>query len=127
MTALEGGMAAVAFSSGAAAILMAVMTLARSGDNVICSSFVHGGTYHQFKIIFPQMGIETRFVDGANLKEIKGLIDDKTKLIFTESIGNPRFAIPDYKTLTTAAHNAGVPVLVSIENRNDNSPPFPDS
>ncbi|KAL6231695.1 hypothetical protein BDW75DRAFT_233403 [Aspergillus navahoensis] len=113
MAALEGGGVGVAFSSGAAAMLMVMMTLARTGSNIVCSESLHGGAYHQFKTLLPSIGIEARFIkDGYTTHDIQALIDENTKLVFAETIGNPRFTVMDFETLSTVAHTNGLPLIV---------------
>lgn len=104
MAALEDGVDALSFASGAAAIIALLMSLATAGDNVIVSCFTHGGTYHQFEVVAAQLGIQARFCDTNDLERARQLIDDKTRFIFTESIGNPKFSIPDMEPLAKIAH-----------------------
>lgn len=113
MAALEGGVAAVAAASGQAAQFMAIAALAHAGDNIIATSNLYGGTYNQFKVAFPRLGIQTKFVNGDDPAEFKKLIDDNTKAIYLESIGNPRYNVPDFEAIVKIAHDAGVPVVVS--------------
>ncbi|MCL1592777.1 MAG: O-acetylhomoserine aminocarboxypropyltransferase/cysteine synthase [Actinomycetia bacterium] len=112
IAALEGGVAAVATASGQAAQFTALTTLARSGDNIISTSFLYGGTHNQFKVTLERLGIEVRFVTGDDPAEFGKLIDDRTKAIYVESIGNPRFNIPDLRAFADVAHRAGVPLVV---------------
>ncbi|KAI9815691.1 MAG: Homocysteine synthase [Pycnora praestabilis] len=112
IAALEGGVAAVAASSGQAAQFMTIAALAHAGDNIISTSNLYGGTYNQFKVFFPRLGIKTKFVNGDDPQEFKKLIDDKTKAIYIESIGNPRYNVPDFEAIVRVAHEAGVPVVV---------------
>jgi O-acetylhomoserine/O-acetylserine sulfhydrylase len=112
IAALEGGVAAVATSSGQAAQFMTIAALAHAGDNIVSTSNLYGGTYNQFKVFFPRFGIQTKFVDGDNAEDIAKAIDDKTKAVFIESIGNPRYNIPDFEAIAKVAHDAGVPVIV---------------
>lgn len=113
VAALEGGVAAVAAASGQAAQFMAIAALAHAGDNIIATSNLYGGTYNQFKVAFPRLGIQTKFVNGDDPAEFKKLIDDNTKAIYLESIGNPRYNVPDFEAIVKIAHDAGVPVVVS--------------
>lgn len=113
MAALEGGVAAVAAASGQAAQFMAIAALAHAGDNIIATSNLYGGTYNQFKVAFPRLGIQTKFVNGDDPAEFKKLIDDNTKAIYLESIGNPRYNVPDFEAIVKIAHDAGIPVVVS--------------
>ena len=113
LAALEGGVAAVATSSGQAAQLMAILNLAQHGDNIVSTSNLYGGTYNQFKVAFPRLGIKTKFVKGGDdPAEYDRLIDDKTKAVYIESIGNPRYNVPDFKAIAEVAHKHGVPVVV---------------
>ncbi|KAL8381126.1 hypothetical protein RB595_005420 [Gaeumannomyces hyphopodioides] len=112
IAALEGGVAAVATSSGQAAQFMAIAALAQAGDNIVSTSNLYGGTYNQFKVMFPRFGITTKFVDGDKPEDLAAAIDDKTKAVYVESIGNPRYNIPDFEKLTQLAHSKGVPVIV---------------
>ncbi|CAN8103751.1 unnamed protein product [Discula destructiva] len=112
MAALEGGVAAVAASSGQAAQFMTVAALAQAGDNIISTSNLYGGTYNQFKVMFPRLGINCKFVNGDDPEELVAAIDDNTKAIYLESIGNPRYNVPDLEKITKLAHEKGVPVVV---------------
>ncbi|KAH7031966.1 hypothetical protein B0J12DRAFT_311862 [Macrophomina phaseolina] len=112
IAALEGGVAAIATSSGQAAQFLAIAALAEVGDNIISTSNLYGGTYNQFKVAFPRLGIQTKFVNGDKPEDFKALIDDKTKAIYLESIGNPRYNVPDFEAIAKVAHDAGVPVIV---------------
>jgi O-acetylhomoserine (thiol)-lyase len=112
IAALEGGVAAVATASGQAAQFTALTTLAEAGDNIVSTSYLYGGTYNQFKVTFDRLGIEVRFVDGDEPEEFAALIDDRTKAVYVESIGNPRFNVADLPELARVAHDAGVPLVV---------------
>jgi O-acetylhomoserine (thiol)-lyase len=112
IAALEGGVAAVATASGQAAQFTALTTLAESGDNIVSTSYLYGGTHNQFKVAFKRLGIEVRFVSGDDPEEFARLIDDRTKAIYIESIGNPRFNVPDIPSFAEVAHAAGVPLVV---------------
>ncbi|MFT5220450.1 MAG: O-acetylhomoserine (thiol)-lyase [Planctomycetota bacterium] len=109
---MEGGVAALALASGQAATTYAIQTITEAGDNIISMSTLYGGTYNLFAHTFPQMGIETRFVDPDNLDTMAALIDDKTKLVFCESIGNPAGNIVDLEKVVEIAHAHGIPVIV---------------
>lgn len=106
-------MAAVAAASGQAAQFMAIAALAHAGDNIIATSNLYGGTYNQLKVFFPRLGVQTKFVNGDKAEDFKPLIDDKTKAIYLESIGNPRYNVPDFEGIVKVAHDAGIPVIVS--------------
>jgi O-acetylhomoserine/O-acetylserine sulfhydrylase len=112
VAALEGGVAAVATSSGQAAQFLALTALAEAGDNIVSTSFLYGGTYNQFKVSFPRIGIQVRFADGDDPGSIASLIDERTKAIFLETIGNPRFNIPDFERIARIAEEHGVPLVV---------------
>jgi OAH/OAS sulfhydrylase len=112
IAALEGGVAAVATASGQAAQLTTITTLAETGDNIVSTSYLYGGTYNQFKVSLKRLGIEVRFVDGDDPAEFESLIDDRTRGIYLETIGNPRFNIPDIPAIAEVAHKHGVPVIV---------------
>ena len=112
VAALEGGIAAVAAASGQSAQMMAIMSLASSGDNVVASPMLYGGTYNQFKVLLPKFGIRTKFINGTNVEELESAIDSKTKAVFLESISNPRYEVPDLERVVQIAHSKGVPVVV---------------
>lgn len=92
---------------------MAIAALAGVGDNIVSTTNLYGGTYNQLKVFFPRLGINTKFVPGDNAEDIKAAIDDKTKAVYLESIGNPRYNVPDFEAIVKVAHEAGVPVIVS--------------
>jgi len=94
MAALEGGVAAVATSSGQAAQFLAITNLLETGDNLVSTSYLYGGTFNQFKVQFKRLGIQVKFVTGDNPAEFEKRIDSKTKAIYLETIGNPKFNIP---------------------------------
>lgn len=109
---LDGGVGALALSSGQAAITYAVLNLCSAGDNIIASTNLYGGTVNLFRHTLPRFGITTRFVDFADPSAIKELIDDRTRLVYTESIGNPGNNVDDFAVLSEIAHAAGVPLVV---------------
>ncbi len=109
---LEGGVAAVAFASGQSAETLAILNLARSGDSIVASRSLYGGTVSLFQNTLPRMGIETRFVDSNNPSEVEAAIDDTTRAVFVEIIGNPKLDVPDLRRIADIAHAAGVPVIV---------------
>jgi O-acetylhomoserine (thiol)-lyase len=109
---MEGGLAALGLASGMAAISYAIQTIAETGDNIISTSSLYGGTYNLFAHTFPQMGIETRFIDAGDYESITTLVDEKTKAVFCESIGNPAGNVADLEKISEIAHRAGVPVIV---------------
>ena len=112
IAALEGGVAAVATASGQAAQFLALSTIAEAGDNIVSTSYLYGGTYNQFKVTLPRLGIGVTFVEGDDPEAFAGAIDEKTKAVYVETIGNPRFNIPDFKALAKVAHDHGVPLIV---------------
>lgn len=119
MAALEGGVGALALSSGMTAITYAIMTIAEAGDNIISVGTLYGGSYNLFAHTLPQFGIQVRFADYRDPKTFKPLIDAKTKAIYCESIGNPLGNVVDIAALAKIAHDAGVPLIV------DNTVPSP--
>ncbi|KAF9870658.1 o-acetylhomoserine -lyase [Colletotrichum karsti] len=110
--ALEGGTAAVATASGQAAIFNTIICLAGAGDNVVASINLYGGTYSLFKTLLPRLGISVKWAKKETREEFAKHIDDKTKMIFVESIGNPRCSIPDMRDLADLAHENNVPFVV---------------
>jgi O-acetylhomoserine/O-acetylserine sulfhydrylase len=112
IAALEGGVAALAVSSGQAAQLIAITTIAQAGDNIAASSTLYGGTYNQFKVTFPRLGIKVKFVEGDDLDGFRQAIDANTKAIYVETIGNPGFNIPEFHKLAELAHSNGIPLIV---------------
>ena len=112
MAKLEGGVAALATSSGQAAQFLALTTLAETGDNIVSTSFLYGGTYNQFKVTLPRLGIQVRFAEGDDPQSIESLIDERTKAIYLETIGNPRFNIPDFEAISTIANTYAIPLVV---------------
>lgn len=112
IAALEGGIGALAVASGMAAITYAIQTLAEVGDNIVSVNQLYGGTYNLFAHTLPRQGITVRFADKDDLTALAALIDDKTKAIFCESIGNPSGAIVDIAALAAVAHQHGVPLIV---------------
>ncbi|KAK3935957.1 Cys/Met metabolism PLP-dependent enzyme-domain-containing protein [Diplogelasinospora grovesii] len=111
--ALEGGTAAVATSSGQAAVFQTIVLLAQAGDNIIASRNLYGGSYSCLKTLLPRLGIEVRWLDvGDRPDNVASLIDERTKLVFVETIGNPRCSVPDVRGMADKAHEAGVPLVV---------------
>lgn len=99
IAALEGGVAAVAVASGQAAQFITINNIVESGENFVAGSNLYGGTYNQFKVAFKRIGIEARFALDSTVENIEALIDDKTKAIYLETIGNPSYNIPDFEKL----------------------------
>lgn len=112
IAALEGGVAAVATASGQAAQLITITTLARAGDNIVSTSYLYGGTYNQFKVALERLGIEVRFVSSDDPADFAARIDDRTKAVYLETIGNPQFNVPDLTAFAETAHAHGVPLVV---------------
>ncbi|KAJ5562327.1 hypothetical protein N7461_001088 [Penicillium sp. DV-2018c] len=112
IAALEGGVAAVAASSGQSAQFMTIAALAHAGDNIVSTTNLYGGTYNQFKVMLPRLGINTKFVQGDKPEDIAAAIDDRTKAVYLESIGNPRYNVPDFEAIAKIAQEKGVPVVV---------------
>jgi O-acetylhomoserine (thiol)-lyase len=109
---LEGGIAALAVASGQAATTLSVLNLAGAGDNLVSSQTLYGGTYNLFAYTLPKWGVTTRFVDIHNLDQVRAAIDGGTRLLFVETIGNPRLDVPNFEALADIAHTAGIPLLV---------------
>lgn len=109
---LEGGIGGLALASGMAAITYAIQTIAEAGDNIVSVSTLYGGTYNLFAHTLPKQGIEVRFFDYRDPASLEKLIDNRTKLVFAETIGNPLGNVVDLTALTEAAHKHGVPVIV---------------
>jgi len=116
---MEGGIAALSLASGMAAITYAIQCITRAGDNIVSTNQLYGGTYNLFAHSFPQQGIDVKMVDGADFKAIDAAIDEKTKALYCESIGNPLGNIIDIKELAQIAHKHGIPLIV------DNTVPTP--
>lgn len=112
ITALEGGAAAVATSSGQSAQFLAITTLAQAGENIVSTPFLYGGTYNQFKVTLPRLGIDVTFVDEDTVEAYEKAIDENTKAIYVESLGNPRGNVPDFKGLSKLADKHGIPLIV---------------
>ena len=119
LAALEGGVAALALASGQAAVTYSILTIAEAGDNIVASSALYGGTYNLFAHTLPQYGITTRFADYRDPQSFAALIDDKTKAVFVESLGNPQGNVTDFEHIAAIAHQHGVPLIV------DNTVPTP--
>lgn len=109
---LEGGSGALAVSSGQAAETLAILNIAQAGQNIVASGSLYGGTYNLFHYTFPKFGIDCNFVDQSNPENYKKAINDKTRCIFVESIGNPRCDVPDFEAIAKIAHDAGIPLIV---------------
>ncbi|ARJ39228.1 O-acetylhomoserine aminocarboxypropyltransferase [Sporosarcina ureae] len=116
---LEGGSAAVALSSGMAAIAFSIMNIAEAGDEIVAASNLYGGTYNLFAVTLPRYGIKVKFVDASDPKNFEAAITDKTKALFAETIGNPSLQVLDVEAVANIAHENGLPLLV------DNTFPSP--
>jgi len=112
MAALEGGVAALATSSGQAAQFIALTNILQAGDNLVSTSYLYGGTYNQFKVQFKRLGIGVKFVDGDSPSDFEKLIDNNTKAIYLETIGNPKFNIPDFDAISEVAKKHDIPLIV---------------
>ena len=119
LAALEGGVGALALASGQAAVTYAILTIAEAGDNIVASTALYGGTYNLLAHTLPQYGITTRFADHRDPSTFASLIDDRTKAVFVESIGNPQGNVTDVEAVARVAHAHGVPLIV------DNTVPTP--
>lgn len=112
IAALEGGVAALAVSSGHAAQFIAINNITSVGDNFVTTSYLYGGTYNQFKNSFKNIGVEVRFADGDKVESFEKLIDEKTKLIYLETIGNPGLNVPDFEAFAKLAAKYDLPLVV---------------
>ena len=119
VAALEGGLAALAVASGQAAVTYAIQTITEAGDNIVSSSALYGGTYNLFGHTLPQFGINTRFADYRDPASFEPLIDERTKALYVESLGNPQGNITDIAAVAAVAHRHGIPLIV------DNTVPSP--
>lgn len=119
IAALEGGQAALALSSGMAAESLTILTIAKAGDEIISTTSLYGGTYNLFHYTLPKLGITVRFVDAADYDGLRAAINDKTKAVYTETVGNPKLDISDIEKLAEVAHANGLPLIV------DNTTPSP--
>lgn len=112
VAALEGGVAAVAVGSGQAAQFIALNNILEAGDNFVSTSFLYGGTYNQFKVAFKRLGIEVRFAESDKAEDFEKLINEKTKAIYLETIGNPGFNVPDFDAISAVAKKHNLPLVV---------------
>ncbi|MGE5315123.1 MAG: O-acetylhomoserine aminocarboxypropyltransferase/cysteine synthase family protein [Acidobacteriota bacterium] len=112
VAALEGGAAGLATASGQAAQLLALTTFVTAGENIVSSPNLYGGTYNQFKVAFQRLGITVKFTEDENPESYKSLLDEKTKAVYLETIGNPRLNIPDFEAIAKVAHEHGIPLVV---------------
>lgn len=112
IAALEGGVAALATSSGQSAQFIALTNIVERGENIVSSPYIYGGTFNQFKVQFKRLGIEVKFAEGDKAANFEQLIDDKTKALYVETIGNPKFSIPDFEALSEIAKKYDIPLIV---------------
>lgn len=112
IAALEGGAAALATSSGQAAQFTTIANIAQAGDNIVSTTYLYGGTYNQFKVTFPRLGIGVKFVKGDLPEDFERLIDSRTKAVYIETIGNPKLNVPDIAAIADVAHRHGIPLIV---------------
>ena len=119
VAALEGGVAALALASGQAAETLAITTLANAGDEIVSTTSLYGGTYNLFHYTLPKLGITVRFVDAEDEAGLKAAINDRTRAVYTETVGNPKLDIVDIEKLATIAHEHGLPLII------DNTTPSP--
>lgn len=112
VAALEGGVSGLATASGQAAQFIALNNILQAGDNFVTTSFLYGGTYNQFKVAFKRLGIDARFADGDKIESFIPLIDQNTKAIYLETIGNPEFNIPDFDAFSALAKKHDIPLIV---------------
>lgn len=112
VAALEGGVAALATASGQSSQFIALQNILQQGDNIVSSSYLYGGTYNQFKVTFKRLGFEVKFADLDNPADFEAKINDRTRGIYVETIGNPGFSIPDFERLAEIAQKNGIPLIV---------------
>ena len=112
LAALHGGIGALAMSSGSAAVSTTVLNIAQAGHNIVSSSYLYGGTYNLFHYTLPKMGIEARLIDGHDPADFEKAIDSNTRLLYVESIGNPKNSVADFQALAQVAHNHNIPLVL---------------
>jgi len=112
IAALEGGAAGLATASGQAAQFLALSTIVQAGQNIVSTPLLYGGTYNQFKVAFPRLGINVKFTRGEGPEDYEQLIDKNTKALYVETIGNPRLNVADIKAISEVAHKNGIPLIV---------------
>jgi O-acetylhomoserine (thiol)-lyase len=112
MAELDGGVGALALASGQAATTFAVLNIAQAGQNIVSTSFLYGGTYNLFHYTLPKLGIEVKFVDSSDPENIRKAIDGNTRLVYSESVGNPKNNVDDFAAIAKVAHDAGIPFVV---------------
>lgn len=119
VAALEGGVAGLATASGQAAETLAILTLAKAGDEIVSNTSLYGGTFNLFHYTLPKLGIKVRFVEGDDFDGLRNAINDRTRAVYTESLGNPKLDVPDLEKLASIAHEHDIPLIV------DNTIPSP--
>ena len=112
IAALEGGVSGLATGSGQASQFAAIANIMQAGDSFVSTSYLYGGTYNQFKVQFPRLGINVKFTEGDEVENFEAQIDENTKALYIESMGNPRFNVPDFKGLADLAHSHNIPLIV---------------
>jgi len=112
LAALDGGVGALAVASGQAAITYAVLNIAQAGQNIVSTNFLYGGTYNLFHYTLPKLGITVKFVDSSDPENIRRAIDDNTRLVYTESVGNPKNNVDDFEAIGRITREAGIPFIV---------------
>jgi O-acetylhomoserine (thiol)-lyase len=112
MAALDGGIGALAVASGQSAITYAVLNIAQAGQNIISTNYLYGGTYNLFHYTLPKLGITVKFVDSSDPENVRRAIDENTRLVYTESVGNPKNNVDDFEAIGAIAHAAGIPFVV---------------
>lgn len=112
LAALDGGVGALAVSSGQAAITYAVLNIAKAGQNIVSTNFLYGGTYNLFHYTLPKLGISVKFVDTSDPENVRRAIDENTRLVYTESVGNPKNNVDDFAVIGQVAREAGIPFVV---------------
>lgn len=112
LASLDGGVGAVCLASGQSAITLAILNIARAGQNIVSTNFLYGGTYNLFNYTLPKLGITVKFVDSSDHKAIEAAIDENTRMVYSESIGNPKNNIDDFQSIADIAHNNGIPFVV---------------
>jgi O-acetylhomoserine (thiol)-lyase len=112
MAELDGGVGALAVASGQAAITFAVLNITRVGQNIVSTDSLYGGTYNLFHYTLPKLGIQVKFVDSSDPENVRAAVDENTRLVYTESVGNPKNNVDDFEAIAAIAHGAGIPFVV---------------
>jgi O-acetylhomoserine (thiol)-lyase len=112
LAALDGGVAGLAVASGQAAITYAVLNIAQAGQNIVSTNYLYGGTYNLFHYTLPKLGITVKFVDTSDPENVRAAIDENTRLVYSESVGNPKNNVDDFEAIADVAHKAGIPFIV---------------